>query len=195
MPRQLDTRSRLLETASGLIWRRSYYGTSVDLICESCGIKKGSFYHHFDSKQALAEAALDQYREFFIAQFDQAFSASREPLERVRVYIDSLISFQQNLLGAEGVILGCPLYALGNEIGTQEPALCEKIDSCLSLSARYFASAIRDGIAQGVIAPCEPDTRAEEIVMLVGGALGLARIRNDIAPLTSLMSAVLRLLK
>ena len=91
--------------------------------------------------------------------------------------------------------MGCPLYALGNEIGTQEPLLREKIDDCLGLTARYFASAIRDGIARGVIAPCDPDTRAEEILMLVQGALGLARIRNDVTPLKKLTPAVLRLLK
>lgn len=194
MPRQADTKSRLVETASDLIWRRSYYGTSVDLICEACGIKKGSFYHHFDSKQTLTEAALDQYREFFTAHFDQVFSASRDPLDRFRAYIESLVEFQGKMLIASGVVLGCPLYSLGNEIGTQEPLLREKIDGCLSLTARYFASAIRDGIAQGVISPCDADTRAEEILMLVEGAMGLARIRNDIAPLKKLGAAVLRVL-
>ncbi|MEY4488556.1 MAG: hypothetical protein RIQ79_1064 [Verrucomicrobiota bacterium] len=194
MPRQADTKSRLIETASKLFWQRSYYGTSVDLICEACGIKKGSFYHHFDSKQALTEAGLDQYRELFIAHYDQVFSASREPLDRFRSYIESLIAFQSQLLAIEGTVLGCPLYALGNEIGTQEPLLREKIDACLSLTARYFASAIRDGIAQGAISACDPETRAEEILMLVEGALGLARIRNDVAPLKKLTAAVLRLL-
>lgn len=194
MPRQADTKSRLVEIASNLIWRRSYYGTSVDLICEACGIKKGSFYHHFDSKQALTEAGLDQYREFFIAHYDQVFSISREPLDRFRAYIDSLLDFQSKMLVTNGFVLGCPLYSLGNEIGTQEPLLREKIDGCLSLTTRYFASAIRDGIAQGVIPPCDPDTRAEEVLMLVEGALGLARIRNDIAPLKKLSVAVLRLL-
>lgn len=194
MPRQADTKSRLIETASKLFWQRSYYGTSVDLICEACGIKKGSFYHHFDSKQTLTEAGLDQYREMFIGHYDQIFSASREPLDRFRTFIDTLIGTQNQILATEGTVLGCPLYALGNEIGTQEPRLREKIDDCLKLTARYFASAIRDGIAQGVIAPCDPDTRAEEILMLVQGALGMARIRNDVVPLQKLTAPVLRLL-
>ncbi len=195
MPRQADTRSRLVETAANLIWRRSYHGTSVDLICEACGIKKGSFYHHFESKEALTEAGLDRYREFFVAHYDQVFSASREPLDRFRAYVESLVAFQSHLLEKEGAVLGCPLYALGNEIGTQEPVLRERIESCLKLTARYFASGIRDGMAQGVIAPCDPEARAEEVLMLVEGALGLARIRNDVAPLKNLGAAVLRLLR
>ncbi len=195
MPRQADTRSRLVETAAQLIWRRSYYGTSVDLICEACGIKKGSFYHHFGSKEALTEAGLDWYRDFFIAHYDQVFSASRDPLDRFRAYVGGLLAFQVQMLEKEGAVLGCPLYALGNEIGTQEPLLRERIEGCLKLTARYFASSIRDGVAQGVIAPCDPETRAEELLMLVEGALGLARIRNDLGPIKSLEAALLRLLK
>jgi len=58
MPRHTDSKDKLVAVASDLIWKRSYYGTSVDMICETCGIKKGSFYHHFDSKERLMTTAL-----------------------------------------------------------------------------------------------------------------------------------------
>ena len=74
MPRQTDSREKLLEIASEMMWRGSYSSTSVDDICASCGIKKGSFYHHFESKEQLALEAIEEGWQRWRASLDKAFS-------------------------------------------------------------------------------------------------------------------------
>jgi len=59
MGRTSDTRERLLEAAIDLLWASSFGAVSVDQICEGAGVKKGSFYHFFESKIDLAIAAYD----------------------------------------------------------------------------------------------------------------------------------------
>lgn len=49
-----NTKTKLIETATDLIWRDSYGSVSVDDICAQTGVKKGSFYHYFPSKAHLA---------------------------------------------------------------------------------------------------------------------------------------------
>ncbi len=57
MPRISDAKPRLMDAARTLIWENSYGSTSVDAICLKAGVRKGSFYHFFESKSALATEA------------------------------------------------------------------------------------------------------------------------------------------
>ncbi len=82
--RTADSRTRLLEAMLGAIWERSYGAASVDAICERADVRKGSFYHFFKSKAALAMAAMEHLWERhsqpastrFFPQSDRHSSAS-----------------------------------------------------------------------------------------------------------------------
>lgn len=55
-----DTRSSILREAARLFSRRGYHGTSTREIADAVGIRQPSLFHHFASKQEIAEA-LFQY--------------------------------------------------------------------------------------------------------------------------------------
>ena len=65
MHEQAETRQRIIDTARELISARSYHAVGVAEICRQAGAQKGSFYHYFPSKRALALTALDQTSAFF----------------------------------------------------------------------------------------------------------------------------------
>jgi TetR/AcrR family transcriptional regulator, transcriptional repressor for nem operon len=194
MPRHNDSKERLLAVASELIWRNSYYGTSVDMICERCSLKKGSFYHHFESKEALMVAALDngwcQFRRFL----DEAFSASKAPLERFEAYLTGTLQSQEALQKQFGLVLGCPLYSLGTEIGTQEPVLRAKIDEHLRTMTRYFSSSLREAIDLGQLPACDAELLGRQILGYCEGCLSLARIQNSLDPVRHMPLGLWRLL-
>jgi AcrR family transcriptional regulator len=56
----LATRERLVAVAGSLFGAYGYEGTSIEAILEAAGLKRGALYHHFDSKKALFDAALDR---------------------------------------------------------------------------------------------------------------------------------------
>lgn len=85
MGRVSDAKERLLEAMMELIWTGSYGGTSVDHICEHAGVKKGSFYYFFESKSALALAALDHSWAEHRRELDAVFSPEVDPLDRKSV--------------------------------------------------------------------------------------------------------------
>ena len=73
-----------MSAVAELFWTGSYDSTTIDQICGKAGVQKGSFYHFFDGKAALAEAALDREWRNYRPKLDAVFSASVPPLERIR---------------------------------------------------------------------------------------------------------------
>lgn len=194
MVRPHDTRERLLETAAGLIWSASYHATGVDRICEAAGVHKGSFYHHFSSKEELAIAALDEQWSRLKPRVDEVFSPANPPLERLRRYVRMTLEMQREKQLETGCVCGCPLYALGSEMGTLAPALGEKIRTLVEIKLRYLVSAVREAHAAGEIeAPDAPRT-AQLLVDLAQGALMRARITNDLGALQTLEENLIVLL-
>ena len=56
-----DVRDRLLEAGVRMFRQSGFNGCSVQDITDAAGVPKGSFYNHYDSKEALGAAAIDHY--------------------------------------------------------------------------------------------------------------------------------------
>src|SRR3954470_6807092 len=108
MGRVSDARERLMKAVSELIWTGSYGSTTVDQICEKAGVKKGSFYHFFESKSDLAAAALEVNWQCQKVELDGIFSPTVPPLDRIRCFCDRCFQKQAELQKQCGSVLGCP---------------------------------------------------------------------------------------
>ena len=53
-------RRHILDAAAALLRRHSYEATTVRAIAEAVGIKAGSLYHHYPSKDAIAVAVVNE---------------------------------------------------------------------------------------------------------------------------------------
>lgn len=84
-----DARIKLLDAAIQVIRQKGYAATSVDDLCRAAGVTKGAFFHHFESKDALAVAAANHWSEGTSALFASApYHQPKDPLDRVLAYID-----------------------------------------------------------------------------------------------------------
>jgi len=186
MGRTSDARERILEAALLCLWTAGYAGTSIDDICARAGVRKGSFYHFFASKEELARAALEAHWAALRAALDRIFSPTVPPLERLRGAFAASVERQAALQASTGAVLGCPLYSLGAEIGAREPGLMSAIRGMLDGYVSYYESAIRDAAARGEIQAPDPAAKARSLMALVEGTLTEARIRNDLGPVERL---------
>ena len=55
------TRDKLLDAAVSSTREKGYAATKVDELCAATGLTKGAFFHHFDSKEALALATIEHF--------------------------------------------------------------------------------------------------------------------------------------
>jgi len=82
-------RARLLDAAVQVIRTKGLSATSVDDLCAAAGVTKGAFFHHFESKQALAVAAAEHWSQTTGALFAAGdYHAISDPLDRILGYLE-----------------------------------------------------------------------------------------------------------
>jgi TetR/AcrR family transcriptional regulator, transcriptional repressor for nem operon len=190
MGRVSDAKERLMDAVLELIWSGSYGSTTIDLICDKAGVKKGSFYYFFKSKADVAAAALEANWQQRRPELDSLFSPMVPPLERLRNFSEMAYRKQSEVKRGCGCVLGCSLFTMGAEICTQEKELRGKIQEILGHYRKYLESAIRDAGAAGLIDPGDAPAKARMLFAYYEGVLTQARIQNDVEVLRDLPAGI-----
>ena len=71
-------RETVLRRAIELFNRQGYDATSINDLAVDLGVSKSALYHHFESKEALLSAALDEALEGLSSAVDEAAHATRD---------------------------------------------------------------------------------------------------------------------
>ncbi|HET9235576.1 MAG TPA: helix-turn-helix domain-containing protein, partial [Candidatus Eisenbacteria bacterium] len=159
-----------------VIRTKGYEATRVEDICEAAGLTKGSFFHHFKSKEDLALAAADH----FGAMADRIFSAApyrklADPLERLLGYVDFRSAILQGNLPDYTCLLGTMVQevyethpsiraACARQIGAHVSTLARDIDEAKSRYAPH--------------APWSPESLASYMQAVIQGAFVLAKAQQ-----------------
>ena len=89
--RSRATRAALLASARALFTDRGYTGTSRDDIATGAGVTRGALYHHFDGKEGLFQAVVEESMKELKARLVAAAAGARGPVEAleagVRAYL------------------------------------------------------------------------------------------------------------
>jgi TetR/AcrR family transcriptional repressor of nem operon len=178
------TKQRLLEAGLQLMLSRGYHAIGVQEILAETRIPKGSFYHHFESKEDFALQVIDLYQSGVRMMLEHAFGdAASPPLQRVRNFFAAARQEYER----EGY-LGCLLGGLGQEMAGASEIFRKKIDGCLTGIGDTIATCLAEAQARGEL-PSTCDTRllAESIVNAWEGAALRSRLRRAGNPLDSVL--------
>lgn len=198
MGRTSDANERLMKAALDLTWAESYGAVTIDNICTCAEVKKGSFYYFFDSKADLVAAALEHlWLTDWKPRLDTFFSPAADPLTRITSYLENIYERTKATKAQKGKVLGCPMFSVASEVSTQsdEAKLGGKMRELIGRKRRYFESAIRDAIAEGLIEPCDPEEKSTCLIAMIDGIVGQARIMNDAELLKPMAQMALGLLR
>lgn len=108
-----DTRSRIVEAARYLFWEKGYAATGLAELLERAKANSGSFYHFFESKDALLRTVLETYVDLFEpVVLRPAWATTTDPIERVFAL---LAGYRERLVATE-CRYGCPIGRLALEL-------------------------------------------------------------------------------
>lgn len=178
MPKISDTRERLINSARYLFWERGFAGTSMADLLAHAEVNSGSFYHFFESKEALLREVLNQYLPALRPMvIDPAYAQTADPLERIFAV---LAGYRDRILQTE-CQYGCPLGRLALEIDPENrPAH--------KLIAENFAAwieAIRECVVQfskRLYKGTDPEALATFVLSVMEGGVMLSRSYRSVEP-------------
>jgi TetR/AcrR family transcriptional repressor of nem operon len=89
MHHQHESKTKLLDATLKVVRAKGYSATRIEDVCAEAGLTKGSFFHHFKSKEDLALSAVAHWDATTSAVFAAApYHDSADPLSRVIAYIE-----------------------------------------------------------------------------------------------------------
>ncbi len=88
-----DTKERILAAALDRFSQNGYDGTNIREVAESLGLVKSAMYRHFESKEAIWNALLDEMIAYYAARFGSA-----EHLPPVPDSLEGLVELTMSLV-------------------------------------------------------------------------------------------------
>jgi AcrR family transcriptional regulator len=173
-----STEARLLEAARHLFWEKGFAATGMAELLDRAQANSGSFYHFFDSKEALLLALLDSYQEGLHPVIVQpAEAAFADPLQRI---FGILQGYRERLL-ATGNRYGCPIGRLALEIEAENLPAHKRIAANFSAwtgAIRGFLEQARERFPAG----CDLDGLAVFVLTAMEGGVMQSRSYRRIGP-------------
>ena len=190
-PAMHQTKRRLLEAGLEMLLERGYAALGVQDVLDRTGVPKGSFYHHFDSKQDMALQAVELYTSIGHQLLDRCLTPDGRPaLGRVRGFFEQLAVFY----GAQGY-RGCLLGALGQELSGTDEVFRKKIEECLASLAAPIAECLEEARRGGELpAGTDPRGLADVLLNAWEGAALRSRLLRSPEPLNGVLDFCLRAL-
>jgi TetR/AcrR family transcriptional regulator, transcriptional repressor for nem operon len=172
------TRARLVESARYLFWERGFAGTSMADLLDHAKVNSGSFYHFFESKEALLREVLQGYLHALRPMVvDPAFATTDEPVERIFAI---LAGYRERILMTDSKY-GCPLGRLALEIDPENrPAhklITENFQGWIG-AVRECVDALRDRLPEET----DPEALATYVLAVMEGGVMLSRSYGSVEP-------------
>jgi TetR/AcrR family transcriptional regulator, transcriptional repressor for nem operon len=180
-PRPRDperTRQRLLQAAFREVYRYGFQSAGIETILAATNVTKGALYYHFESKEALGCAIIEE----IVATFPR--DRWLLPLERSKDKdpIDALIGIVRTIPARpRDLKAGCPLVNLAQEMSQLDEQFRKRLERIFQAWQGGIAVALRRGQSEGTVRrDLVPEETASFLIAMVEGYEVLAKNAQDV---------------
>ncbi len=170
------TKEKIMENAYTLILEKGYPATTVDEICRTAGVSKGSFFHYFKTKEELGVAVLRWYYQRALHIVGQGpFLEEKDPMKRLFLFLDHTDSVAWELWNK-----GCLLGSFASYLAGIGPQLAEQVSALFNELVRHLTP-LFEPVALKTAAENGPTAveLSEQFLNVIEGSIVLARAYND----------------
>lgn len=166
---QKITREEIIHKCVERFRTHGFHSSTMSDLAELCGLQKGSFYHHFASKDEILLEGLRQTNTFFQTEiFSIAFQEEIPPQKRMK---SMLQKHSVILLRAHG---GCLIANIAAEALTTNPDIKPLL---VEVSNNWHQALVH--ILRNYYSPKEAQNLAWCIIQDMEGAIMLTRLYDD----------------
>ena len=172
-----QTRERLLQAAFREVYKVGYQNAGIDTILAATNVTKGALYYHFESKEALGHAIIEEIvavitRDRWMLPLER--SNDKDP-------IDALIGIVQAMPARpKDVRNGCPLVNLAQEMSRLDEQFRKRLERIFRDFQEAIAGALRRGQSLGTVRrDLVPEETASFLIAMVEGYEVLAKNAQD----------------
>jgi TetR/AcrR family transcriptional regulator, transcriptional repressor for nem operon len=182
-----STRDHLIDVGLKLMHQHGYNATGLTEVLNAAEVPKGSFYHHFGSKEDFAAAALARFIAREAEHSAVVLNGSGPPLKRLKRYFLELIK----IYGQHGPIPGCMMGRFSLEITTDNAELRKQISTAFACWQHAIATVVKQAVTQKELpADTDPESVAGFLLNSWEGALLRSQAEKSDAPLETFMHYV-----
>jgi len=172
-----NSRTRLLTATIDLVRANGYAATRVEDVCTAAGVTKGSFFHHFASKEDLAIAAAGQWNDRAAQLFAQApFMSEPDALQRLLKYL----SFRKELLAGEIWEWSCYAGTTIQETHETYPAIRDACARSITTHVAMLRTMVDDVLREHRVPNLRADSLAMYLQAVIQGAFIMAKANQDV---------------
>jgi TetR/AcrR family transcriptional repressor of nem operon len=170
-----NVREQIVEAGMKALLEKGFNGCGVQEITALAGVPKGSFYNHFESKEALGAEIVERYGDRDGRRSALA-DRSISPLERLRRHFEALT---ERYVGFD-YERGCLLGNFSAELAVQSPLIRGSLAAVFARWTEDLEAAIAEAQATGAIATKLPaGDLASFLLDAYEGALLRARVERS----------------
>ncbi|PRY35152.1 TetR/AcrR family transcriptional regulator [Umezawaea tangerina] len=177
-----SVRDRIVDAASEEFHRHGYNACGVKLVTDTAGVPKGSFYNHFESKEALALVVVDRYGTS--RRLEDLADRSVEPIARLRAHF----GFLADDIARYDYARGCVFGNFTAEAADHSPAIADGVRTAFAVWTKAVADLLRE--AGDSLRGQDPDVLALFVVNAWEGAVVGARAAKDGSSFAAFFSVV-----
>ncbi|HTQ95881.1 MAG TPA: TetR family transcriptional regulator C-terminal domain-containing protein [Candidatus Acidoferrum sp.] len=171
------TRQRLLEAAYREVYRYGFQSAGIDKILAATNVTKGALYYHFESKEALGYAIVEEIvatlpRDRWLLPLER--SKDKDSIDALIDVVQAIPTRPRDIKG------GCPLVNLAQEMSPLDEQFRKRLQRIFQGWQEGVASALRRGQEQGTVRrDLDPEEMASFLIAMVEGYEVLAKNAQD----------------
>jgi TetR/AcrR family transcriptional repressor of nem operon len=183
-----QTRQRIVDAASELIYQRGVAGVSLDDVRQVTGTSKSQLYHYFDDKSDLVHAVIDRQGQQVLG-FHRPQLDSLSNWDDIECWRNGIVALQQ---AARGCRSGCPLGSLANELSELDDTAREQLVDAFASWELLLTNGLAGMIDAGTLSSeADPATLAVSTIASLQGGLLLAELERNTRPLEIALDAAI----
>jgi TetR/AcrR family transcriptional regulator, transcriptional repressor for nem operon len=169
------TRKRLLQAAFREVHRSGFQSAGIDTILAATNVTRGALYHHFESKEALGYAIVDEIiAKLFRDRWLTPMLGDGQPIDILIGIVRGLPSRPKDIRNS------CPLLNLTQEMSPLDEQFRTRLEMLFLAWQKGVAALLRKGQSQGTVRrELNPDETASFLIAMVEGNASLAKVAQD----------------